>query len=248
MRTSNPGVYKITNKVNGKFYVGSTAINLLQRWNDHKSQLRAGKHSNIHLQRSYDKHGIGNFVFEILSYCDNVLEIEQYYIDTLKPQYNIEKIAGSSIGVKRSMSTRNKISRTKLGNRNRVGQIKTTEEIQKISNTLKEGYKTGRIKHWIEGKTHSLLSRTKLSKSLKGNSNRKNSPTYRNILQLDLSGKLISLHTTARLAAISIGRLEKSDSSKIVRACREPHRTAFGYRWKFKENVPVKSGELLGTP
>ena len=59
----NLGIYKITNKVNGKFYIGSSN-NIKRRWKYHKSNLRSGTHDNIHMQRSYDKHGEENFSYE----------------------------------------------------------------------------------------------------------------------------------------------------------------------------------------
>jgi len=45
---------------------------------------------------------------DILEYClfDEILKIEQYYIDNLKPSYNILKIAGSSLGLKYSEETK----------------------------------------------------------------------------------------------------------------------------------------------
>ena len=48
------GVYQITNKVTGKFYIGS-AVNFRKRWNTHKSCLRNNKHANKHLQRAWNK-------------------------------------------------------------------------------------------------------------------------------------------------------------------------------------------------
>ena len=46
------------------------------------------------------KYGFSNFKLEILEYCDldNVIEREQYYINLLKPEYNILDTAGSSLG------------------------------------------------------------------------------------------------------------------------------------------------------
>lgn len=48
---------------------------------------------------------------EILEYCDKakILEREQYYLDTLKPTYNICKVAGSSLGRVTNSSTRLKL-------------------------------------------------------------------------------------------------------------------------------------------
>ena len=42
-----------------------------------------------------------------MEYCEPsvLLEREQYYLDTLKPEYNILKTAGTTAGVKRSEAT-----------------------------------------------------------------------------------------------------------------------------------------------
>jgi group I intron endonuclease len=52
-------------------------------------------------------HGYSNFTLEILEYCEpeQNIEREQYYLDLFKPEYNILKIAGSSLGHKRSKET-----------------------------------------------------------------------------------------------------------------------------------------------
>jgi len=54
-----------------------------------------------------------------LEYCDasfrSLLKREQYFLDLLLPTYNIEKIAGSSIGVVRSEETKAKISQSLKG-------------------------------------------------------------------------------------------------------------------------------------
>lgn len=53
------------------------------------------------------KYGYANFKLEILEYCekDNVLAREQYYIDLLKPEYNILSTAGSSKGYMHTVET-----------------------------------------------------------------------------------------------------------------------------------------------
>jgi group I intron endonuclease len=52
-------------------------------------------------------YGYSNFTLEILEYCDynNVRLREQHYIYLLKPEYNILKIAGSSLGFTHSLET-----------------------------------------------------------------------------------------------------------------------------------------------
>ena len=245
-RTSKPGVYKITNLINGKFYIGSSSINVHQRWNDHKSQLNAGLHPNIHLMRSCKKYGIEVFLFEVLEYCNDVLEREQHYIDTLKPHYNIQPLARSSAGIKRRQETCDKIGLSKIGNKNRVGKSFTQEVRDQISDTLKDGYKTGRIIHAMQGKKHSAKAISKISKSKIGNSQRKDNPTYRNFKRLDKDTlKVKQEYDTARQAADSVQVYRKSASSAIIHACRTGQ-VAFGYRWS-SSTVQVKSDELLET-
>jgi len=52
-------------------------------------------------------YGFENFSLEILEHCEpsNLIEREQHYLDHLKPEYNILKIAGSSIGFKHTEET-----------------------------------------------------------------------------------------------------------------------------------------------
>ena len=80
------GVYKITNKANGKFYIGSSN-NIKHRWNNHIKQLTEQNHKNSHLQNAWNLYGKDNFVFEIIEECspDIQFEREQHYLNTLNP-------------------------------------------------------------------------------------------------------------------------------------------------------------------
>ena len=97
------GVYRIRNIINDKIYIGSASV-FKDRKHTHFSLLRRDKHHSIVLQRAYKKYGKDKFVFEIVEKCDKnvLLEREQYYMDTLNPEYNCSKIAGRTIGVKSS--------------------------------------------------------------------------------------------------------------------------------------------------
>jgi len=110
------GIYLITNKNNGNIYIGS-AVHIKHRWDCHVSDLNKNKHHSIYLQRAWDKYGSDCFAFSVLEYCEKecLIEREQYYIDTLKPQYNILPKAGSCLGSTRSLETRKKISLSKSG-------------------------------------------------------------------------------------------------------------------------------------
>lgn len=74
------GIYKITNKINGKVYIGQS-VNIQKRWIKHKSNLRLNK-SNTILYYAFKKYGIENFLFEIIEECtqQDLNEREIYWI------------------------------------------------------------------------------------------------------------------------------------------------------------------------
>lgn len=85
------GIYRIKNILNNKCYYGSSK-DINKRWNRHKNELNKNKHGNILLQKSWNKYGNENFIFEIIEECDInlLLEKEQYYLDK-NPEFNISK-------------------------------------------------------------------------------------------------------------------------------------------------------------
>lgn len=75
------------------------------RLSRHLLNLRKSKHCNYKLQKVCNKYGVDGFRFEILEICEPslCLEREQFYMDTLKPYYNIAKVAGNTLGCKTSL-------------------------------------------------------------------------------------------------------------------------------------------------
>ena len=99
--------------LSNKIYVGSS-INIKKRWRRHKNELQHGNHDCIHLQHSYNKHGIEVFVFQIVEAVEPVrgliLQAEQRWIDKTPNLFNTCKIAGSRMGIKHTDEQRKKIS------------------------------------------------------------------------------------------------------------------------------------------
>jgi group I intron endonuclease len=102
------GVYRLTNITNKKTYVGS-AIDLRTRFYVYYSTSRLTS-SKMAIYKAIQKYGYSNFTLDILEYCDpkDVLVREQYYLDSLKPEYNILSTAGSSFGYKHTEETLDK--------------------------------------------------------------------------------------------------------------------------------------------
>lgn len=86
------GIYMIINLVNGHRYIGSSK-DMQQRLQSHRAVLRGNKHYNPHLQRAWNMYTEKNFEYSILEFCNPEERIarEQYYVDTLNPEYNISK-------------------------------------------------------------------------------------------------------------------------------------------------------------
>ena len=94
------GIYKIINKTNGKYYVGSSN-NIKGRWWNHKYQLSNNKHPNPHLQSSWNKYGKNNFDFIVIEELlpTKLIKVEQSYLDIAnnekKKCYNTSFIVGN---------------------------------------------------------------------------------------------------------------------------------------------------------
>ncbi len=91
-------VYKITNLVNGRIYVGS-AKKFERRFAAYRGLRHGVRKANTAIEHAIRKHGIGSFEFEILETppADSRFDREQHWIDTLSPfdpvGYNLARSA-----------------------------------------------------------------------------------------------------------------------------------------------------------
>jgi len=185
--TPQSGVYKITNTINNKAYIGS-AVNLTGRSRAHFSSLKGGYHHSSKLQRSYNKYGKSVFSFDVLLYCDahNLLVYEQAVIDafdSVKNGFNIVPIAGRTVGHKHteeakrrmseiakgkpkpqmSLEARKKISLSKIGKKRKP----FTEEARKNMSLSHIGKSRG---------PHSEETKRKIAEKAAGRTGKKHSP------------------------------------------------------------------------
>lgn len=94
------------NKTNGKTYVGSSQ-DLRKRIQDYFDK-HVLSYSGSKIYKAILKYGHDNFIFKVLEYCPvkDLMVREQYYLDTLEPEYNILKYAKSSRGYLHSEATK----------------------------------------------------------------------------------------------------------------------------------------------
>lgn len=85
------GIYKITNQVNGKIYIGQSK-NVYERRAEHFTALRHKKHPNKAMQRDWNKDNRG-FRFDVIEFCPLAAlnDREKYWIEklnTIEKGYN----------------------------------------------------------------------------------------------------------------------------------------------------------------
>lgn len=101
------GIYKLSSyKFPKRIYIGSS-VNLIKRLSQHVNLLAKNTHPNPKLQHHFNKYGIDDLRWCIIELCTKeiLIEREQYYIDTLKPYFNIRNRAESNLGLKLSPAT-----------------------------------------------------------------------------------------------------------------------------------------------
>ena len=151
------GIYKISSAIDAtKFYIGSSR-NMRKRLIHHRCNLKNQKHANIILQNYVNKYGLSAIKTEVLEYCniEDLIEREQYYLDLLKPHFNIRIIAEGNMKIKLSQEHCYKISQANKGKKF------SKEHCKRISES-KKGVKKGK------GKPCSEETKKKISMANKG--------------------------------------------------------------------------------
>ncbi len=127
-------IYKISNLINDKIYIGQTIETLSKRWRRHtwKSTI---KRNAMAITNAIIKYGVENFMIEEIDSAENIEELnmkEEYYIkyyDCISPKgYNIKNGGDNK---KLSEETKLKIS---ISNK---GKKRTKETIKKLSDSHK---------------------------------------------------------------------------------------------------------------
>jgi len=251
-------VYKITNIVNNKCYIGKTTRDD-KRLKEHLSRLKNNKHYNEYLQRSFNQHHEENFIFEIIDTAimeEELNDKEIYWIDkynSANPLYGYNLTYGGD-GCKHNEITCAKLSEINKGKtyseeyKQKMsvvlkGRIFTPEWKQKISDAKKNVSQETREKlsKANTGKKHTEESKQKMSRARMGvSSPRKgtvglvkawNKGKCKKIEQYDLQGNYIKCFDKMEdvIAETTFPR------SSVTQCCNGRAKTANGFIWKYKE-------------
>jgi group I intron endonuclease len=225
------GVYILEHKSKtGLLYVGSTGIfnerkgkiGFARRFSNHINDIKNKKHSAKYLQNICTKYGIDGLFMKIVEITtpDQAIIREQFYIETLKPRLNTNKIATSCLGIKRSIETRNKLSKILKGR-------KITEE---QSRQRSERMKGIRPKHFHI--LHTPEANKKRSEKLKGKkvSEAQIKALSIAVYKLSLSGEMVEEFPSMSEAA----RKTNTAFSTINKCAWGKRRSAGCFKWAIK--------------
>lgn len=198
------GVYVILNSQNGHLYIGS-AVNVANRWGHHRPLLRQGRHHSSHLQRAWNKYGEAAFRFTVLEECEpeELVALEQSWMDNFLPEYNMAPTAGSSLGTRCSEEKRAKLSASGMGHEGWMKGKKHPPEVCARISAAKKGKPNGLLgkkRPGYKARTVAVSreTRAKLSAAAKG---KRHSAESRQKMSVAKKGRKVTAETRQKMSA-----------------------------------------------
>lgn len=204
-------IYKITNRINKKVYIGKTYTSVEQRWKEHLRDYNKTRCEKRPLYSAMNKYGIENFSIEQIEETSSPEEREKYWIE----KYG---------------SFHNGYNATLGGD----GKSYIDYDLVVATYNILQNQKDVAEKLNIDKKTvHKILKEKEVNII-------KNIPNSKKIAQYDLNGNFIESFISAGEAGrkiISIGLSKTKNSNSVgnrIRDCANGQRkTAYGFVWKF---------------
>lgn len=181
-------IYKATNIINGKIYIGQTSKTLEYRKREHFKQVN--NNSQLAFHRAIRKYGKESFSWGVIDSANTLEELSQkemYWISF----YNSYILSVDSNGYNMT-----------LGGEGAIGR-RHSKETRALMKERKIGVFDGN-KNPMYGKSHSEESRQKISQSLKGKGLGSKNPRAKTVVQLTLDGEFIAEYDNAKEVAVSM--------------------------------------------
>ena len=217
------GIYKITNKINNKSYIGKSK-HIELRWRQHTTESFNPNSDayNTLFYRAIRKYGLDAFEFTIIEECkENELnEREKYWIQ----YYNTFILNPNSCGYNMTIGGEYTVSQLKYDIdliQRLWDEGKTQAEIISIT-----GYKTQTITRYLDYLDIPVDERRRRGSLYKAKS----------VIQLSLDNEILRTYSSVSEAvrALKINN-PKASTSNISYACNGKLKSAYGYKWKFNE-------------
>ena len=225
------GIYKFTNKINGKIYIGqSIDINARKRSHINDAYCK-GKDSNCPFHQAIIKYGENGFNFEIIEECPKELlnEREKYWIQYYNSYHNGYNASPGGDNCGERSDGRALLLYDLEGN-----FVKETYNIASTARELGVGYQT--VYQLLQGtrkSTKGFQIKYKESedfpKTIEPYNSRQGGSFV--VLQLDKNDNVLNEYKSVNEAARQTG----CDCSTISKVCRGKLKTHGGFKWKYKE-------------
>lgn len=206
-------IYKITNLVNGKIYIGQTTRTLKQRMAEHKSS------TDTAIGHAINKYGLENFKSETVEECETLDELNEREIFWIA-HYNCIAPNGYNLKEGGKNGTHSAETRAKLSEINK-GKKLSPETCKKISDSKKGT----RLSLEVRAKFSAMRKGKTMSEAARANMKKAQEKNRKAVVCVE-TGEIFS---STREAARSCDGEHKN----IVRACKKSTRTAYGFHWKF---------------
>ena len=212
-------IYKITNNLNNKIYIGKTSYTIEKRWKEHCRDYKKLSFQNRPLYKAMLKYGIENFSIEEIEAVskEQEEERERYWIEYYQSFYNGYNATIGGDG--KPYLDHNLV-------------IATYQQLQNQYQTaLKLGIHETTVHDILISNNISILGRGELSKM-----------RAKNIDMFDLSNNYLRSFSSAKEAATWLVKevFKTSISINTVRThitevCKNKRKTAYKYIWKFSD-------------
>lgn len=204
-----PYIYKITNLINQKIYIGKTTTTIEKRWKEHWQDSIKSNISNRPLYKAFNKYGKENFKIEQLEECP---------IDELndKEVYWIEKLGSFKYGYNATYG----------------GDGKHYADYDLIYSLYQEGYTNKKIHELTNYDTTTITKAIELHGiSHKDRALRGHQSIQHSVAQLDKdTEEILNIFSSLKDAYNYLG---KQHSGHIASVCNGKRKTAYGYKWKY---------------